>query len=127
MIPVDLKLTVPVDVSGGVDRQEAQLQRDGYVAAFRSPEVTVTIKGGILGKIAVTYVKWAGEGFQTTTLPWTLITDESSARAYADKLKASPLESGPWTSISNLIDYADPQFADNTFEGTRRVIDISSD
>jgi len=126
-VPVDLELVVAVDVSGSVDWQEAQLQRDGYVAAFRSPEVIKAIKGGILGKIAVTYVEWAGDGFQTTILPWTLIKDENGALEFADKLSKTDLESGPWTSISSLIDYAVPQFASNDFEGTRRVIDISGD
>src|SRR5262245_51331446 len=37
--PVDLELVLAIDVSGSMDMDERQLQRDGYVAAFRDPEV----------------------------------------------------------------------------------------
>ena len=34
-LPVDLELALGVDVSGSVDEVEAELQRNGYIAAFR--------------------------------------------------------------------------------------------
>jgi len=58
-IAVDLELVLAVDVSLSIDAGEARLQRDGYVAAFRDPQVLEAIKGGILGRIAVTYFHWA--------------------------------------------------------------------
>lgn len=126
-IPVDLELVLAIDVSGSVDWHEAALQRDGYVSALKSDAFTRAVTSGILGRIAVTYVEWAGDGIQTTVLDWTLIKDAASARAYSDRLAKSQIESGPWTSISSLIEYAMPLFKDNGYEGTRRVIDISGD
>ena len=36
-VDVDLALVLAVDVSRSMDYDEQQLQRDGYVAAFRHP------------------------------------------------------------------------------------------
>src|SRR3546814_12428463 len=58
-VAVDLELVLAVDVSLSIDAGEARLQREGYVAAFRDPQVLDAIKGGILGRIAVTYFEWA--------------------------------------------------------------------
>ena len=126
-VAVDLELVLAVDVSGSVDVEEARLQREGYVAALASKEVLAAIRSGFLRRIAVTYVEWAGAGFQIRVLDWAVIDGEDSARAFASRLAAAPINTGPWTSISGAIDFALPMFAANGFDGTRRVIDISGD
>ena len=78
-VPVDLELVLAVDVSGSVDEVEAKLQRDGYVQAMRHPDVIKAIASGVLQRIAVTYVEWAGEDTQSTVLDWTLIDGEGAA------------------------------------------------
>jgi hypothetical protein len=126
-VPVDLELVLAVDVSGSVDPSEARLQREGYIAALRQPRVIEAIRGGTLGRVALTYVEWAGDDYQRTVLDWALIEDADSALAFADALAEAPLQSGQWTSISGAIDYARPRFDGNGFKGIRRVIDISGD
>ena len=126
-VPVDLELVLAVDVSGSIDEAEAQLQRDGYLKAIVHPRVVAAIRGGILGRIAVTYIEWAGRGWQTRVLDWTLIRDAATARGFARALGRTPIDSGPWTSIGDAIDFVVPLFRANGFEGTRRVIDISGD
>jgi hypothetical protein len=126
-LPVDLELVLAVDVSGSVDEVEARLQREGYVAALHHPRVIEAIQAGMLGRIAVAYVEWAGVEFQRVLLDWTLIQDQESAAAFADALAEAPLTSQRWTSISAAIDYAVPLFDGNGFKGLRRVIDISGD
>ena len=59
-VPVDLELVLAVDVSGSMDLEEQALQRRGYVDAFLHPEVAEAIRSGPYGRIAVTYVEWAG-------------------------------------------------------------------
>ncbi len=59
---VDLALVLAVDVSLSMEPDEQELQRQGFVEAFRSPEVHEAIRKGMLGRIAVTYVEWAGAG-----------------------------------------------------------------
>jgi hypothetical protein len=126
-IPVDLELVLAVDISGSVDEVEAVLQREGYIAALRHPQVIEAIEGGMFGRIAVTYVEWAGSHYQRTMLEWTLIDGQQSAYGFADALAETPLITEHWTSLSTAIDFAVPLFDDNGFEGFRRVIDISGD
>jgi len=126
-VPVDLQLVLAIDISGSIDEEEAQLQRQGYIDAITDPEIIRAIKGGMLGRIAVTYLEWAGEGYQRTVVDWALIDGEASARAFAARLTEAPVGNGPWTSISDAIDFSAGRFSGNGFEGTRRIIDISGD
>lgn len=125
--PVDLELALGIDVSGSVDDEEAALQRQGYVAAFRDPEVIRAIEHGILGRIAVAYYEWAGYGHMRIITDWTLIDGANSANAFADSLELNPPQTAYRTAISSAIDFAVTYFDANDFEGTRRVVDISGD
>jgi len=125
--PVDLELVLAVDISGSIDPDEARLQRQGYLAALTDPEVIQAIRQGTLGRIAVTYVEWAGIHTAHTVVDWTLVEDSESARRFVDAIARAPLQTALWTSISNAIEFALPRFDNNGFEGTRRVIDISGD
>jgi hypothetical protein len=126
-VPVDLELVLGVDISGSVDEVEGALQRDGYVAALQDPKVIAAIRGGILGRIAVTYFEWADETVQSVSVGWTLIDSEASARAFAARVAAAPSRRGLYTSISAALRAAAPMFDGNGFKGTRRVIDLSGD
>lgn len=126
-LPVDLELVLAIDVSGSIDAEEARLQRQGYVDAIADPEVVRAIRSGILGRIAVTYFEWAGDGWQTPVMGWTLIDGPETAQAFAQRLSSAPIGSGPWTSISDAIRFAAPLFDGNAYEGSRRIVDISGD
>ena len=126
-MPVDLELVLAVDVSRSIDEAEAELQRQGYIAAFRDPEVLRAIEHGILGRIAVTYVEWAGAWHGDVVVGWTVIDGRESAHAFADALDRRVPASARRTSIGGAIAFAAPLFGDNGFEGTRRTIDISGD
>jgi hypothetical protein len=126
-VQVDLELVLAVDVSPSVDEFEASQQRSGYLDALTHPAVISAIQGGPLGRIAVTYVEWAGEDYQRIVVDWALIDGEASAHAFAAELAARPITRAPYTSISGVIDFARRRFEDNGFESRRRVIDISGD
>ena len=124
---VDLELVLAVDVSRSMDMDEQNLQRDGYVAAFRHKEVIDAIASGPNGRVAVSYVEWAGPSFQRTLVPWTVIDGEASAQAFADRLAKAPISREHGTSISHSLIYVGPSFEGNGFAGDRRVIDVSGD
>jgi len=124
---VDLELILAVDVSGSVDFDEAELQRKGYLSAMSDPTVIAAIRGGAHRKIAVSYVEWAGLGHYKVVVDWTVISDTASARAFAEKLAAAPMQRAHRTSISDAIEKSIPRFAENRFDGIRRIIDISGD
>ena len=77
--PVDLELVLAVDVSRSMDATEQKIQREGYIAAIKHPEVVAAIKSGMLGRIAVTYVEWAGPASQQIIVPWMAIDGLDSA------------------------------------------------
>jgi Protein of unknown function (DUF1194) len=126
-VAVDLELVLAVDISLSMDEDELKLQRDGYIAAFRNPEIIEAIKSGPTGRIAATYVEWAGQSFQRIIVPWTLIEDVDTALPFADKLAAAPVAATYRTSISGALKYAIRLFDDNGYQGGRQVIDISGD
>jgi hypothetical protein len=122
---VDLELVLAVDVSGSIDAQEKAVQRDGYLAAIRSPEFAAAVRAGPLGKIRLAYVEWAGEGAQRLVVPWRLIDGAEAAQAFAKELAGQTVSRFlRGTSISSALHFSAGLFEG---DGTRRVIDISGD
>lgn len=122
---VDVELVLAVDVSRSMDIEEQQIQRKGYADAFRHPTLASAIRNGAVGRIAVTYVEWAGSASQT--VGWTVITNQADARAFAAKLEAAPIWSARHTSIANALATSAALINTNAYQGTRRVIDMSGD
>jgi len=126
--PVDLHLMLAVDASGSVDTVRFELQRRGYVAAFRNPMVLQAIRGGETQSIAVAMFQWTGPLLQAPIVPWTQVKDEASANSVATIVETTPRRLyGGGTSISGAIDYSMRAFTQSPFKGERRVIDISGD
>ena len=124
---VDLELVIAVDVSLSMDLDEQRLQREGYVAAFRDGQVQKAISAGALGRIAVTYMEWAGQHWQNTIIPWTVIDSPQAARAFADRLEAQPISRERWTSISSALQFARKLLDGSNAKSARRVVDVSGD
>src|SRR5262245_14923141 len=125
-VAVDLQLVLAVDISLSMDEDEQRLQRDGYVAAFRNPEIIQAIKTGPNGRILVTYVEWSGENFQRIVIPWTLIDGADTSLPFAAKLAAAPINTNYRTSISGALIFATRLFDDNGYKG-HLAIDVSGD
>ncbi len=126
-IDVDLELVLAVDVSRSMDEQEQALQKQGYLAALEHPEVIEAIRSGFLGRIAVTYVEWAGPGRQQIIAPWTMVDGADSAAALVDSIAAQPVSFLRGTSISSALLFTSQLFGGNGFRSTRQVIDVSGD
>lgn len=106
---------------------EQKIQRDGYIAALRQKDVINAIREGVHGRVAVTYIEWAGATSQSIIVPWTLIEDAESAEKFAMALNQPIPATQSRTSISGAIDFTSQLFDDNGFKGMRRVIDVSGD
>jgi hypothetical protein len=126
-MPVDLSLVLAVDVSLSMAEDEAKFQRHGYVAALRDKRVIDSIRGGMYGRIAVTYIEWSAVTDQRILVGWQVISDEASANQFADALDKAPFKSGTTTSISAGVDFAVHQIQTAPFAATRKVIDVSGD
>jgi hypothetical protein len=124
--PVDVELVLAVDISYSMDYDELALQREGYILAITSEQFIDALRRGPLGKIAVTYVEWAGSGEQQIVVPWQVIDSPASADAYAEKLRTAPIRRAYRTSISGALKFSAELFGTN-YKGIRRVIDVSGD
>ena len=126
-VEVDLKLVLAVDLSYSMDLSEQLVERAGYVQAFRQPEVIEAILSGRLGRVAITYIEWAGAASPVVRVPWTVIDSAASAARLAANLQAVPLQKHGSTSISGALLFAASSLDDHKFAAQRRVIDISGD
>jgi hypothetical protein len=126
-VEVDLELVLAVDVSRSMDPSEQALQKDGYLAALKHPEVLAAIRSGFLGRIAATYVEWAGPGSHRIIAPWALLDGLETASTFADSIAAEPVSYLHGTSISGALLFSSGLFESNGFRSMRQVIDVSGD
>ena len=125
---VDLVLVLAIDVSGSVDEEEFDVQKQGLATAIRHPRVMAAIQRGSTGRIAVAVVQWAGTGMQRVSLPWAVIASPSHADSFAQRLANMPRHyaDGP-TNLAGVMHFATRMILAAPFLGARRVIDISGD
>lgn len=124
---VDLLLVLAADVSRSMDQAEFQLQRLGYFEALINARVIEAIRSGPHRRIAATFIEWAGPDAQKVVVDWAIISDEATARHFAEELIEAPRSFTGRTSISAAIDFAMARLERAPYEGPRRTIDISGD
>jgi hypothetical protein len=126
--PVDLELVLLADATGSIDEAEIRLQRQGYADAMVDPQVLFAIaNGGALGRIAVTYVEWAGANSQDVVVDWMVVDGEESARSFGAELLAAPRRAFGSNAIGAALLVGKELIETNDFEGWRKVIDLSGD
>ena len=124
---IDLELVLAVDVSMSMNPQEISLQRQGYLDAFSNEAVVEAILMTGSGRVAVTYMEWAGKEHVRFAVPWMLIDSHESAKRFVEALKGDTPSRVDRTSISNALTQAGAAFDANDWHGLRRIIDISGD
>jgi hypothetical protein len=124
---VDLMLALVTDVSRSIDDTEFDLEKNGYQAAFSSPEVIAAIKGGAVGAIAVSYVEFASNYEVRVVVDWTVVRDAASADAFLSKLTEAPRSYYGRTAIGSGIDEAVQAMTGSHIEAARKVIDVCGD
>jgi hypothetical protein len=125
---VDLELVLLADASGSIDDAEIALQRQGYATAMADPQVLFAIAhGGALGRIAVTYVEWAGAASQDVVVEWMLVDGAASAATFASRLTSAPRRAFGSNAIGSALLKGLELIEDDAFEGWRKVIDLSGD
>lgn len=122
---VDLELVLLVDVSHSMTERELEIQRKGYAAALRSEDVFAAIQSGLLQRIALTYVEWAGT--QDIIVDWRLLETRADLEEFASILTTRFDLSIRRTSISEALIFGSQMIESNAFDGLRRVIDVSGD
>lgn len=124
---VDVELCLAADGSGSITEEEFAFQRQGYAAAIADRRVVETVRGGILGRIALAHMEWGGTDSMHAIVDWRIIEDAETAQAFGAELLAAPRVATGWNSISNAIAFCQSWIENNDVEGLRKVIDISGD
>ncbi|RYH12215.1 DUF1194 domain-containing protein [Tropicimonas sp. IMCC6043] len=124
-IEVDLELVLMVDVSRSMTENELEIQRLGYAAALQTDAVYAAVQSGMLGRVALSYVEWAGT--QQVIVDWRLLETREDLAAFADTLSANFNPALRRTSISEALLFGAEMIENNEYAGLRKVIDISGD
>lgn len=124
---IDVALVIAVDISYSMDTDEQILQRDGYSDALISKPFIDALRKGPNGRIAVTYVEWAGDKDQRVVVPWQIVDGPESAVAFVQALNRIPARRASRTSISGALKFSAALLDEADYRSLRRVIDISGD
>ncbi len=122
----NLALVLLNDVSNSVDELEYGLMKDGYRAAFSDPDVVASIIGNSDG-VAVSYVEFSGADEIELVMDWTLLNDETSARAFGEAIALAPRTSTGNTSMTAGLQAAADFLKASEYTDSRMVIDVVSD
>jgi len=125
--PVDIALVLLADVSQSVDAARYAMQKEGYHAAFRDPDVVAAILNGGEGRIAVAYAEFAGDAQARTVVDWTVIDSREGAAAFADAVASAGRPEPGDTSIAGGLGLATGLLEQCGCDPRRRVIDVSGD
>jgi len=125
-VPVALELSLVIDVSGSIDTAEYNLQTDGYQAAF----LNGTVQANILsfagsGGIAVNVIQFSDNAVQA--IGWTQLTTAAQITAFASQLGTMARLSSGGTDIQDGMQLGINSIGSNSYEGVRKVIDVSGD
>jgi len=125
---VALELVLAVDTSSSVSPEEFDLQMKGFAGAFREPSVIAAIAATGASGIAVSMIQWSDNRRQQVAVDWQHLTNEDSVADFAVAIDETPrFLDGGGTAIGGAIEFALAELSRNSFEGTRKVIDISGD
>src|SRR5262249_20111887 len=76
---------------------------------FTSREFMQALRGGMHGKVAVTYFEWAGPYDQKIVVPWRMIDGPEAADAFVNEIARAPYRRASRTSISGALTFAKHQ------------------
>jgi hypothetical protein len=124
---VDLELVLLADATGSIDMGELLLQRRGYAEAMVDPRVLAAIAEGAHGRIAVTYVEWAGPQAQDVVVDWMLVGTPAEAADFSNRLMTAPRRAYGRNAIGAALLKGVDLIQSNAHEGFRKVIDFSGD
>ncbi len=126
---VNLELSLLLDVSGSVDANEFNLQRQGYIDAFNNPAIQALIANNNAnpGGIAVNFIYWSGSAQQSQSVGWTHIQTAADAANFATAIAGTVRPFSGLTAPGSALNFAAPLFASNMFDSNFQIIDVSGD
>jgi hypothetical protein len=124
---VDLELVLAIDASSSVDDDEWELQRQGYAAAFRDPEIQAAITSGPHKRIATAVVVWADATVPRWDSDWFMLATPADSENFAGFMGALPRIPVGGTGIGMGVAAAIRKLDRNGLTAPRQVVDVSGD
>lgn len=124
---VDLELVLSIDASSSVDENEWELQRQGYAAAFRDPEIQAAITSGPHKRMAIAVVVWADATVPRWDSDWFVLASPADSENLAVFMAGLPRVPIGGTGIGAGVATAIRKLDRNGLTAPRQVIDVSGD
>lgn len=121
---VDTLLVLAVDVSDSVNEHRWNVQREGYAAAFRDPEVLQALRDR---RVAVTFMQWSSCAEQEQSVGWRVLRTDADALGFADDVAGVTRRFNQGTAIGAALVYGKGLIDTAPVTARRRIIDISGD
>jgi hypothetical protein len=124
---VDLELVLAIDASSSVDDTEWELQRQGYAAAFRDPDIQAAVISGPKKRVAIAVVVWADASVPRWDSDWFVVADPAGSETLASFMAALPRIPMGGTGIGPGLAAAIRKLDRNGMTAPRQVVDVSGD
>ncbi|PZO43187.1 MAG: PEP-CTERM sorting domain-containing protein [Phormidesmis priestleyi] len=125
-VDVDTELYLSVDSSGSVNTNEFNLQKQGYANAFLDTAIQNLIASSPKG-ISAAFGYWSSASQQQTAVASTWLRTAADAANFSALISATTRPFSSSTGIGKGIEFAANELLNNSFRGTRLVIDVSGD
>lgn len=123
--PVDAAIVFLVDVSHSMEDDEIATAREAHASAVQSSEFLTAVHNGMIGRVAVTYIEFAGE--PEIVVDWMVIDGPEAASSFARQVMERPVQSRPYTGIGIALLFADWRLTAMPYETSKRVVDLVGD
>ena len=123
---VTMELMLSVDVSGSINSSEYNLQKQGYINAFRNRQVQDAIEL-LPDGLAVAIETWSTDINRTSS--WYKITTAAEAESFANVIASILNQSSGngGTNVTEALGSAASELITNPYDGDVLVIDVSGD
>ncbi len=122
----DVAVVLAVDVSNSIDAKRYRLQMDGIAETFEDPDVLAAILSDGHRSVLVSLVEWSNT--PRMTVPWTLLTSNGDAIAFAAKVRNTRREAQDFTCMSKALGHIyDKVLPLQPVPAARVIIDVSGD
>ena len=125
----DVCMAIGLDVSGSINSEEFQLQRDGTAEALSNPEFLNAVRAGRHGVIAVSVYYWSDSvPLVEVAVPWTPISDNGGALLASQLLRATQPRLGvKSTSLATAITAGTEILRNCPWFADRQLLNIAGD
>lgn len=123
--PVDAAIVFLVDVSHSMEDDEIATAREAHASAVQSSEFLTAVHNGMIGRVAVTYIEFAGE--PEIVVDWMVIDGAEAASVFDQRISDRPINSRSYTGIGMALAAAADQLETMPYETAKRVVDLVGD